>query len=249
LKDIETAYSIKFIHFTAEEIGLLGSSHYVENLVIPEEMDIRLVFNIDEVGGVSGEVNNTITCERDEWSPTVNNEASAAFTDTLASLTEMYSNLFTQISYAYGSDYVPFMNNGYVVTGLYETNESPYPHSINDSLANLDAAYVFEVTKSSLAASLYFSNYISTSTDIAQYSNNDFSIAPNPFKDYFEFENTLSEQVILRIIDMTGQEVFISSIGNNSMKRFYLDCDAGIYIYNISSLHGQVIYTDKVIKQ
>lgn len=249
LKDIETAYSIKFIHFTAEEIGLVGSTHYVDNVVLPEEMDIRLVFNIDEVGGVAGETNNTITCERDEWSPTANNEASAAFTDTLASLTEMYSNLFTQISYAYGSDYVPFMNSGYVVTGLYETNESPYPHSINDSLSNLDAAYVFEVTKASLAASLYFSNYVNTNTDIVQYSKNKFSVAPNPFEDFFDFENTLSEEIMLRILDITGKEVFRSSMGNNSKKRFYLDCKDGIYLYNISSLNGHVIYTDKLIKQ
>jgi len=136
MKDIETAYSIKFIHFTAEEVGLVGSTHYVENTVIPGDLEIRLVFNIDQVGGVAGEVNNTVTCERDEFSPIENNAESAAFTDTLANLTEMYSNLNTAISFAYGSDYVPFMLSGYVVTGLYENNESPYTHTINDSLAN-----------------------------------------------------------------------------------------------------------------
>ncbi|MEZ5198623.1 MAG: M28 family peptidase [Bacteroidales bacterium] len=180
MADVETEYSMKFIHFTAEEIGLVGSYHYVNNTVIPQNMDIHLVFNIDEVGGVSGEVNNTITCERDEFTPSGNNEASAAFTDTLAVLTEMYSELYTLISYAYGSDYVPFMQNGYVVTGLYETNESPYPHSINDNLSNLDPDYVFEVAKASLAATLYFSRFVTTNTDISinKFSTSDFKAFP-----------------------------------------------------------------------
>ena len=168
LKDVETAYSIKFIHFTVEELGLVGSTHYVENTVVPQEMDIKLLLNIDEVGGVAGTNNNTITCERDEWSPTSNNAASAAFTDTLANLTEMYSNLNTDISYAYGSDYVPFMDNGYVVTGYYEYNESPYPHSINDSLSNMDPEYVFELTKASLASCMYFAGAQNTSTGVPE---------------------------------------------------------------------------------
>ena len=251
LKDIETAYSIKFIHFTAEEISLVGSSHYVENVVLPEEMGIKLVFNIDEVGGVAGETNNTITCERDEWPPTGNNAASAAFTDTLASLTEMYSDLFTQISYAYGSDYVPFMENGYVVTGLYETNESPFPHSINDSLSNIDPEYVFEITKASLAATLYFSNYINTNTTIAQKPvfYKDFNISPNPFAESFEFENGLSELVVIRILDLTGKEVFKSSIAKNATENLFPDCNPGIYLIQVSTSSGQVVHSNKIIKQ
>ena len=33
LKDVPTEYSIKFIHFTGEEQGLLGSKNYVTNVV------------------------------------------------------------------------------------------------------------------------------------------------------------------------------------------------------------------------
>lgn len=251
MKNIETAYSIKFIHFTAEEIGLIGSNHYVENVVIPQEMDIRLVLNIDEVGGVAGEVNNTVTCERDEWDPAGNNAASAAFTDTLANLTEMYSALNTSISYAYGSDYVPFMNNNYVVTGLYEYNESPYPHTINDNLSNLDPEYVFEVTKASLAATLYFSNHMNTITTIPQSSNiqNAFTIAPNPFKDFFEFENKLNDPVVVDIIDITGKVVSRYSVEANSITRLFPGCNPGMHLIFVSSLNGQHLYSDKIIKQ
>lgn len=156
LANIECDYTIKFINFSAEEQGLIGSNAYVNQIVVPQNMNILLVFNIDEVGGVAGMVNNTITCERDEGSPSSNNAASAAYTDTLAALTETYSNLSTVIAHAYGSDYMPFEDAGYVITGYYETNESPYPHGPNDILANMDPVYVTEITKGAIANALYF---------------------------------------------------------------------------------------------
>jgi len=156
LANIDCEYTIKFINFSAEEQGLIGSNAYVNNVVIPQSMNILLVFNIDEVGGIAGQTNNTITCERDEGSPAGNNAASSAYTDTLATLTQEYSSLSTQIAHAYGSDYMPFEEAGYVITGYYETNESPYPHGSNDILANMDPPYVTEITKGATAAALYF---------------------------------------------------------------------------------------------
>jgi Zn-dependent M28 family amino/carboxypeptidase len=63
LKNVNTEYSIKFINFTAEETGYTGSTNYLNSIVIPQNLDIRLVFNIDEVGGVAGQVNDIIKCE------------------------------------------------------------------------------------------------------------------------------------------------------------------------------------------
>ncbi|MFT6983611.1 MAG: Zn-dependent M28 family amino/carboxypeptidase, partial [Crocinitomicaceae bacterium] len=122
LENVETEYSIKFIHFSAEEDGLLGSLHYVNDDVISTNMDIRLVFNIDQVGGTAGMTNDIIVCERDESPPVSNNAASATATTELANCIEFYSTLNTEFYFAYGSDYVPFMNNGEIVTGLYEKN-------------------------------------------------------------------------------------------------------------------------------
>jgi aminopeptidase YwaD len=104
LKNINTEYSIRYIHFSGEEQGLVGSDHYVTNIVSPQNMKIRIVFNIDEVGGVAGEANDTNKCESDQSSPSSNNAMSAAFTDTLVAITHLYSNLNTKITNAYGSD-------------------------------------------------------------------------------------------------------------------------------------------------
>ena len=166
MKNIPTKYSIKFINFSAEEYGMVGSSHYVENVVIPQNMDIRLVYNIDEVGGVAGMVNDMVVCERDEAAPEYNNAESWAFTDTLATLTEIYSNLNPTISYAYGSDYVPFQYNGEIITGIFENNYSPYAHTVYDSLVNLDMDYVFEMAKISVAAGMYFAGAYDTGTGL-----------------------------------------------------------------------------------
>lgn len=172
LKDVDTKYSILFIHFSGEEDGLIGSQFYVNNTVIPTSMDIKLVFNIDEVGGVSWATNNTIVCERDEGSPAGNNAQSAIVTDQLAVCTGLYSNLNTEISFAYGSDYVPFEENGEVITGFYEKNETPYAHTSNDLLVNMDPVYVHEVGKAATGATLFFAEaYDQTSMTVTACNN------------------------------------------------------------------------------
>src|SRR5690606_30261960 len=98
LKDVPTEYSIKFIHFTAEELGLIGSYHYVQEVAVPQNLNIKLVLNIDQVGGVAGETNHTITCERDEDGPNSNNNASDIATTQLANLIGLYSDLNTEFS-------------------------------------------------------------------------------------------------------------------------------------------------------
>ena len=142
LKDVNTEYSIKFIHFSGEEDGLIGSKFYVKNTVIPEKMDIKLVFNIDEVGGVNDKTNDTIVCELDTSNPESNNAASEAVTKRLATCMTLYSNLKTEISNAYASDYIPFENAGFIITGLFEKNESPVNHTAKDDLTHMDVGYV-----------------------------------------------------------------------------------------------------------
>jgi acetylornithine deacetylase/succinyl-diaminopimelate desuccinylase-like protein len=153
-KDLDL--SIKFILFSAEEQGLLGSEAYVSTVAVPQNLDIKLVLNIDEVGGYRGNVNTMVKVERDIDSPSGNNQASAAYTDTLAALTQTYSSLTTTITQAYGSDYMPFQDAGFVITGFYEGIETPVYHHSTDNYANVDPPYVCQVAKASLAGAAYF---------------------------------------------------------------------------------------------
>jgi len=231
LKDIDTEYSIKFIHFSGEENGLIGSNYYVNNTVVPQSLDIELVFNIDEVGGVSGMVNDTIVCEQDTSSPTSNNAASANMTQILANAIGLYSTLNTEISNAYGSDYVPFENNGEIITGLYEKNESPYAHTANDVLSNMDVDYLFQVTKGSLGAALHFAVGTQTlSTDLEDEIAKKVTIYPNPSDGIINLKNTSTKTFDIKILNVLGKEVFQSSIDNSTTTLDLSSLRKGIYM-------------------
>ncbi|MFD2915902.1 M28 family peptidase [Psychroserpens luteus] len=211
LENVETEYSIKFIHFSGEEDGLIGSNYYVNNTVIPQNLDIKLVFNIDEVGGVNGMTNDTVVCERDLSNPQSNNAASSAATSSLATLIELYSNLETEISNAYASDYIPFENNGKIITGLYESNVSPVNHTANDNLAHMDVNYAYEVIKGSLGAALEFAVAFETLSLEEQNNFNEMiSISPNPSSNFItiEFKKPLQQAVDFEIIDTLGKQVY-----------------------------------------
>ncbi|WP_435525118.1 hypothetical protein [Chryseobacterium indoltheticum] len=51
------------------------------------------------------------------------------------------------MSNAYASDYMPFEAKGDIITGFYETERSNNEHSVNDTYANIDPVYVFNVGK------------------------------------------------------------------------------------------------------
>lgn len=211
LQNINTEYSIKFIHFSGEEDGLIGSQHYVSNVVnaTNPKMNIKLVFNLDEVGGVAGMVNNTITCERDTSSPTTNNSASTAITNELITCVGLYSPLNTNLSYAYASDYMPFEDNNEVITGFYETNESSRPHTSSDLLVNMDPVYNFNVAKAAVGAMLHFAVAV-TSLKTSDFDNEyKISFFPNPTKDYLNinFGTFIGKKTQVSIFDTNGKLV------------------------------------------
>jgi aminopeptidase YwaD len=249
LKNVSTEYSIRFIHFSAEELGLVGSEHYVSNVVIPQNMKIRLVLNIDEVGGVAGYPNDTIKCESDQSYPFSNNAISAAYTDTLVSLTHLYSSLHTQITNAYGSDYVPFQQNGNVITGLYEYNKSNYVHTSGDFLSHLDTSYVYEIAKASVAATLYFARAYSTTVGLSnvQQEADKICIYPNPFNDQI-FINTSGYTERRNFILFTTIGKFILSKEFNSSCTVDLPWHkACFYFYLVTDDSGGVIKSGKLI--
>lgn len=244
LQNIPTEYSIKFIHFTAEELGLIGSKQYVENIVVPQNLNIKLVLNIDQVGGVANQVNNTITCEKDvEW-PTSNDDESATATSQLATSMELYSNLQTHISHAYGSDYVPFQEKGFVITGLYEFNESPYPHSPQDTLENMDPDFVYQVTKGALGALCFFAKaYEEMSTNELQ--NKAITVYPNPTSQFVNVKLPQAESMEFKIIDLDGKLHLQGIISNKNHKINLKNLKSGVYILNLNNQNQS--FSQKII--
>lgn len=246
LRDINTEYSIKFIHFTAEEWGLIGSYQYVEDVVIPQNLDIRLVFNIDQVGGIAGDINDTITCEQDQSSPNYNNSQSADFTHQLMTCMELYSDLETNLSFAYGSDYVPFQEEGFVITGLYEYNESPYPHSSQDTVENVDFDFIHQVAKGTMGALCHFAQAFNVMETDDQNSGSVITF-PNPVDKILTVKTPRSGEKKIQLNDLSGKIIFQDVFSDNEFNIDTSKIPNGIYILNI--LDGKSVSNQKIIVQ
>lgn len=212
LKDIPTDYSIKFIHFSGEEQGLVGSTHYVNNVVFQNnvrQLNIRVVFNIDQVGGEIGNNNNAIKCESDQSGQTGNNAQSLAFTQQLANCTTLYSPLQTVMSNAYASDYMPFEGKGDIITGFYENERSYNEHTVNDTFANVDPVYVFNVGKAAVGALQHFATASTSLLATEEQALNKLEtvkVYPNPAKDILNIELPKDiKNFNLEITDMNGR--------------------------------------------
>jgi hypothetical protein len=216
LQNVPTDYSIKFVNFSGEEDGLLGSQAYVSNVVnsTNPKLNIKLVFNLDEVGGVAGMTNNTITCERDTASPTTNNAQSNTFTNEMITCVGLYSTLSTSLSYAYASDYMSFQSNNDIITGMFETNETTHKHTATDLLINMDPVYNYKVAKAAIGSTLHFA-VASAVLGTNDYTN-DFQVGffPNPTKDTLNINiGTLTESnYIFKLIDLQGKTVFTKTV-------------------------------------
>ncbi|WP_241286107.1 M28 family peptidase [Chryseobacterium arthrosphaerae] len=194
LKDVPTEYSVKFIHFSGEEQGLIGSKHYVNSVAYQGTsrlLDIKQVINLDQVGGVMGNNNNTVFCDQDLGGVSSNNAASATATQELRNCTTLYSPLLTDVDPAENSDYIPFEAKGYTITGFFEKIRSSYPHSIQDTFANTDPVYIYNIGKATVGAIQHFAvatGTLGTRETVVKNSLEDVKIYPNPVKNTINIE-------------------------------------------------------------
>jgi hypothetical protein len=250
LKNIPTQYSIKFINFSGEEDGLQGSQHFVTSVVngTTPKMNIKLVFNLDEVGGVAGLVNNTITCERDLSNPTSNNATSNTMTNELITCVGLYSPLNTFLDRAYSSDYMPFQSNNEIITGFFERNETTHKHTSTDLLINMDPTYNYNVAKATIGAMLHFA-VVDTSM-----SNEEFetgfqgSFFPNPTKDFLNINcGKLDRNYTFNLVDLHGKIVFSKTFEQAKQNESIAVTDFNKGMYLAVIVHGNKRFTKKIV--
>ena len=217
LQNVPTEYSIKFINFSCEEDGLIGSQRYVSQIVnsTTPKLNIRLVLNIDEVGGVDGLINDTITCERDtNNNPSTNNAQSTTFTNQLMNIVGLYTPLTAFLSYAYASDYMSFQSNNEIITGLFEKNETTHKHTTTDYLVYMDPIYNYNVAKVAVGSMLHFA--VATTTLSTSNYENDYQVSffPNPTKEFLNINlgSILESDYTFSLIDINGNTVFKKEI-------------------------------------
>ncbi|WP_172282999.1 M28 family peptidase [Chryseobacterium sp. Chry.R1] len=248
LRNVPTEYSIKFIHFSGEEQGLRGSSHYVNNVAYQNgvrKLDIKLVFNLDQVGGKMGNVNNRIYCDEDQGGVSSNNAASSAVTQQLVTCTTLYSPLLTGIDPAEDTDYIPFEQKGEVITGYFEYKRSSYPHTVNDTFANTDPVYIFNVGKATVGALQHFAVASTTASlvlntkETAANTLESVKIYPNPAKDILSLELPSSvSNFSFEITDLLGRSLLKQE---NQTRINVSNLPKGVYLGNLKADEHTVV--------
>ncbi|WP_336960746.1 M28 family peptidase [Chryseobacterium contaminans] len=234
LQNVPTEYSIKFIHFSGEEQGLIGSSHYVNNVAYQNgvrKLDIKLVFNLDQVGGVKGNNNNTVYCDEDQGGLSSNNAASAAITQQLRNCTALYSPLQTAVDPAEDTDYIPFEQKGEIITGFFERIRSTFPHSSKDTFANVDPVYVYNIGKATVGALQHFataSTTLSVNKSTAQNTLENVKLYPNPANNILNIElPDTTANFSFEITNVSGRTLLKSS---NETKINVSALERGVYV-------------------
>ncbi|MDG2042682.1 MAG: M28 family peptidase [Bacteroidia bacterium] len=246
IKDLIPKIGVRIINFGAEEQGFIGSSHYVKNTLLPSD-SIILMLNLDQLGGTKGEDNSKIYCERDDdTNPSFNNAMSSLMTDTLSNLISLYTKLTPVISDAYSSDYVPFENEGMIITGLYqESDYSDHYHKSTDLVSNMDVDATVEVIKGALAATLYFSG-MNGFTSVNKLVDYHYELIPNPANNYFTITH-ISSPVFVEIYGMQGSLIHSQQVCPNEQIELF-DLPNGLYTVGISDhVNNLKIHTKLII--
>jgi hypothetical protein len=245
IRDIGTDRSVRIINFGAEEQGYIGSYHYANNTLNPED-NVVLMFNIDQLGGSKDKDNRRIVCERDENStPSTNNVASYLKTDTLVSMVELYTTLIPVIGKVERSDYEPFQDLGYVVNGLYQESKDDNNHSDRDLISNMDTEATKEVIKGALAATLYFSG-INITVGVEDREIVPLTLYPNPANQTVQIRKMHRSAVSVSIVSLTGVELIRQPIYENCTIDVG-ELSAGSYTVSISDHDNRVMSHSKLI--
>ncbi|WP_347217755.1 M28 family peptidase [Chryseobacterium sp.] len=252
LQNVPTEYSIKFIHFSGEEQGLIGSSHYVNNVAYQNgvrKLDIKLVFNLDQVGGVKGNNNNTVYCDEDQGGLSSNNAASATITQQLRNCTALYSPLQTAVDPAADTDYIPFEQKGEIITGFFERIRSTFPHSSKDTFANVDPVYVYNIGKATVGALQHFaaaSTSLPVNKSASQNELENVKFYPNPANNILNIELPDSTaNLSFEITNVSGRTLLKV---NNQTKVDVSALERGVYV-GILKIGDQTVVKNILIER
>jgi len=244
--------NLRIIHFAGEEDGLVGSRHYVRNTLSSKD-DILFMFNLDQLGGTKNDPvrNAKIICEYDDMMTQIeNNIPSQKLTDTLFNLTKLYTGLNPEKSYAYASDYVPFENAGYVITGLYQFEGIQYPgyHNSLDVVAQMDTNALKEVMRSAAALILHHGGYrkLISVEKIEAGSKPQIIVYPNPSKREFYIKNESNQNLDFRIFQGDGKVLF-ENILNAHTELQINTLTPGFYFIQFTNKSGLPLVTKRLI--
>ncbi len=141
--------TLQFVPFSAEEVGLVGSYRYAENIV-NNNLPLHGVLNFDMVG----------YNPNDGYDFDVNLDTLSLFGQVVLKVINYYVNGNNRYSYSpfSGSDHYPFAIRGYPWVFLIEANYQANPnyHRITDLVTTLDADQLVSAAKIAVGTALYY---------------------------------------------------------------------------------------------
>ena len=161
MSDYTFNHTIRFVTFSGEEQGLLGSEIYATNCSQRGD-DIAAVLNADMIGNADTEEGKTLI-------KIFSNEDSHWLVDFTESVSEAYNIGIGVVDrgYSWGSDHSSFWDQGYDAVFFHENDFSEVYHSPQDTIENMDISYAVNTTRLMIAtlAELAEPNLVSTPPD------------------------------------------------------------------------------------
>lgn len=141
-------HTIKFVTFSGEEQGLLGSEIYAQQAAA-QGWDIIGVLNCDMISYAitTNDGNNLVVYQNtaSQWLYTYTMGVNTEYSEQIGSLTLHNGGM------SYGSDHLPFWENGYDALFYFEYEMTPYYHSPQDTIENINATYAVKNVRLVLA--------------------------------------------------------------------------------------------------
>jgi len=140
--------TIKFVTFSGEEIGLLGSTHYVKDLYENNE-EIFVEFNADMIGYAK-------TKEDEKKIRLSYSEDAEWIIDIVQNINDSSDKMNLRITDKYpmdrdskrgGSDYFPFLQYGYESVAFWEGAWNRNMHTPRDDITNVNIDYLVNTTR------------------------------------------------------------------------------------------------------
>jgi leucyl aminopeptidase len=168
--------TIRFVTFSAEELGLIGAYHYAKN-AHESETNIVMMLNSDMI--------SNCPVEEDEWTVQLHTYPNSQYVTDLA---KEIATRFTELDfvetdrYSNATDSYPFYEFGYPAIFFHENIFSPNYHSAQDLVANTNKNYAAEIIRIPLGMLIKENKYGFPVKTMDSNTLNEASKAyPNPF--------------------------------------------------------------------
>lgn len=152
LSQMEHQRTLVFVAFGAEEQGLIGSSRFVQALTAAERENLIAAITLDMVGF-------TADAQLDVLIETL--PFATPLLDELAAAADEFTDLEVFTSFApFGSDHMPFLNNGLPAVLLITNDWDRYPHyhRSTDTIDQITPAQGAAITRMALATAARLAN-------------------------------------------------------------------------------------------